>query len=790
MRLHTWLAVLGLLVRTGPVALATSFQQQYEWVERRQVVQYAQNIAFSLLSFTVPHHTYRAEFHVTLFNGPTAGDNRRVLITLRQAAIPLVQVFNETVPDDYILPSDQQTYQIHNETEVVLTLNSPSPGRLYLVATELNPLSDIIDNLQWHQKMEGGTEMSVMANYTLRTSMASLPVDSISRISSQEGLTQIYSFRVPDFTMSYSINISNCHHNGSSSGKCPVTMTTANSLAIDDNSSVSIDCHQQGPWCLLKVLSPVLEQGLYVTFSFEDTVKDQNVTFDVRFYVQECEVGAVQYSGTYGKADSSISFKDLLAVNHPSCINRGYLGRLSEPPSEAVSFGFSAEFGTWTNDSEIIPDFNVYVPDTSTEVRTFSLQNSLDSGGTLYIMAKLQITEQTKDWEGVVWVCAMAHRLAVNGSVDECPGGALLTLNTTAWNSSTAASNGTDPPVFSQVYLPFPTSGSWYMAMQSQCRGPKHCEELPKVQLSVRLVQCAPNNCGRYGYCQIYTDANLVFAGCDCYAGYRGLLCNDDTYSLSDGQQLRAVYLLTLSNLSFLPAICLALYRCYFTLAAIFFFNAFFSAFYHACDASPVFKLCIMDYNTLAFCDFFGSILSFYSILLFMARIPDRCRAFLLVTGALVIAVFMNSDRHNDLVHIMPLVVAGVVLIISWALVMWSRKKLFPTRRRYLCFLLPGVVLAAIGIGVNYGLMWHQSTYQYTHSFWHFSLMVTPCFLMPPRASGNSGNKRGLSISAQDIIRSGQPQQSESLLAQQDDDGPAMFDASMNSINAGQNLLI
>ena len=38
-----------------------------------------------------------------------------------------------------------------------------------------------------------------------------------------------------------------------------------------------------------------------------------------------------------------------------------------------------------------------------------------------------------------------------------------------------------------------------------------------------------------------------------------------------------AVYLLTLSNLAFLPAIALALYRHYFTLAAIFSYNCFFS---------------------------------------------------------------------------------------------------------------------------------------------------------------------------------------------------------------------
>ena len=64
---------------------------------------------------------------------------------------------------------------------------------------------------------------------------------------------------------------------------------------------------------------------------------------------------------------------------------------------------------------------------------------------------------------------------------------------------------------------------------------------------------------------------------------------------------------------------------------------------------------------------------------------------------------------------------------------MYLRRRLFPSRRRYLCCLLPGFSLALTGIGVNYGLMWHKSTYQYTHSFWHVALMTCPCFLMPPR---------------------------------------------------------
>ncbi|KAL8617382.1 hypothetical protein ACOMHN_050319 [Nucella lapillus] len=817
---HVWLSVLCLLVNTDADA-SVGFQQEYEWVDYVRVAKYSQDVDFSLVSFTIPPHTAKAEFCVALLGAPLGVDGRKVLLSLRRKAIPVLQAYNETKPQSFFLPSDQQVFEVKDKMYVNLTFNSPAPGRVYLVATELNPLLEVIDYLRWRQKAGRNIFMRVTANYTVRASVASLSAGCVTKVTSADGRKQVYSFRVPDYTMTYSAIINNCLHNNggsSSSGQCPVTLTTANSLFANDASSVSVDCRQRGSQCVLNVSSPVLEQDHYVTFTFEDSGKDENVTFDFSFDIHGCEAKAVGYTGRKGMIGNAITLQDIGLLTNPDdndmlassnitlgpvspsayrdltgihrsksgseaqdpvCVNLGYLGHRSIPSQDSV-FSFGADFGLWTTEGEMIYDFVVVVPDFTTEVRTFSLQESLESGGTLYIEAQIQ----NRSWEGAVWLCAMAHRLPLNGSVHQCPGGVLLTLTSTGNDTAGVKS------ARGRAFIPFPNSGSWHLAMQSQCSGPKKCEELPKVRLSVSLEQCAPNNCGRYGSCEIYTESNLLFAGCVCYAGYRGLLCNDATYSLTDVDQLRAVYLLTLSNMAFLPAVGVALFRCHFTLAAIFFFTFFFSAVYHACDTSKVFRWCLMDYNTLAFSDFLGSVLSFYAILLYMARVPDCCRAFLLLAGTLIIVVSQNDDRHNNLAHIWPLVVAGLILIFSWVQLMWKRKKLFPSKRRYLFCLLPGLVLAVIGIGVNYGLMWQKSTYQYTHSFWHVALMVTPCFLMPPRRKPSADTKRGLSISAQDIIRGGNQEQSDPLLVQQDDDEPAMFDASMNSLSADQNLLI
>lgn len=53
-----------------------------------------------------------------------------------------------------------------------------------------------------------------------------------------------------------------------------------------------------------------------------------------------------------------------------------------------------------------------------------------------------------------------------------------------------------------------------------------------------------------------------------------------------------------------------------------------------------------------------------------MARLPERAYTFLLIGGALVIAVFQNSNRHGDVPHILPVAIAGFILIVSW--VSWA----------------------------------------------------------------------------------------------------------------------
>lgn len=63
--------------------------------------------------------------------------------------------------------------------------------------------------------------------------------------------------------------------------------------------------------------------------------------------------------------------------------------------------------------------------------------------------------------------------------------------------------------------------------------------------------------------------------------GWSGWGCTDDSTAQSYGRQLTATLLLTLSNLSFLPAIIVAIIRCYITEASVYLFTMFFSTVTH-----------------------------------------------------------------------------------------------------------------------------------------------------------------------------------------------------------------
>lgn len=149
-----------------------------------------------------------------------------------------------------------------------------------------------------------------------------------------------------------------------------------------------------------------------------------------------------------------------------------------------------------------------------------------------------------------------------------------------------------------------------FLCRSSSCGSTPLVSVVPEV-----FISACVEDCGTYGECRLLRSYSYLYAACVCKAGmvptepklcaqvsslrlilhimgclpagWSGWGCTDDSTAQSFSRQLAAALLLTLSNLSFLPAIVVAIIRCYITEASVYIFTMFFSTVTHAvlpCD--------------------------------------------------------------------------------------------------------------------------------------------------------------------------------------------------------------
>ncbi|XP_057712679.1 post-GPI attachment to proteins factor 6 isoform X2 [Corythoichthys intestinalis] len=218
-----------------------------------------------------------------------------------------------------------------------------------------------------------------------------------------------------------------------------------------------------------------------------------------------------------------------------------------------------------------------------------------------------------------------------------------------------------------------------------------------------------------------------------CRTGWRGWGCTDDSTAQPLTRQFAATLLLTLSNLSFLPAIVVAIKRFYITEASVYLFTMFFSTFYHACDQPGKVVLCIMSYDTLQYCDFLGSICSIWVTILCMARVSNIVKYTLFLLGTLLIAMSLQLDRRGLWNLLGPILSALLFMVAIWVCRGVQRRHCYPPSwQRWVFYLLPGTLCAFIGMCL-YIFAETEDNYYYTHSIWHILVATCVVFLLPPR---------------------------------------------------------
>ncbi|KAG8013952.1 Transmembrane protein 8A [Nibea albiflora] len=284
------------------------------------------------------------------------------------------------------------------------------------------------------------------------------------------------------------------------------------------------------------------------------------------------------------------------------------------------------------------------------------------------------------------------------------------------------------------VRLPFPHSTTWYLALQLTCNSSSDCGNTSLVSVVPEVfVSACVEDCGTYGECRLLRSYSYLYAACVCKAGWNGWGCTDDSTAQSYRRQLTATLLLTLSNLSFLPAIVVAIKRCYITEASVYLFTMFFSTFYHACDQPGVAVMCIMEYDALQYCDFLGSICSIWVTILCMARIRDTFKYTLFMFGALLIAMSMQLDRKGLWNLLGPVLCAILIMVSAWVYRGVRRRHCYPPSwKRWVLYLIPGALCALIGVCL-YIFAETEGNYYYTHSLWHILVASCVVFLLPPK---------------------------------------------------------
>ncbi|GAB1300748.1 Post-GPI attachment to proteins factor 6 [Apodemus speciosus] len=365
----------------------------------------------------------------------------------------------------------------------------------------------------------------------------------------------------------------------------------------------------------------------------------------------------------------------------------------------------------------------VLVHSSMPSVMQLRLDTGMDSGGSFIVVLRTNKTEVTNGTLVAACVTAASPFLSFNASLN------CTTAFFQGYPMSLSASSH-----MANLIIPYPETDNWYLSLQLVCpESPEDCEQaVVRVETILYLVPCL-NDCGPYGQCLLLRRYGYLYAGCSCKAGWQGWSCTDNSTAQTVAQQRAAALLLTLSNLMFLAPIAISLHRSFLVEASVYFYTMFFSTFYHACDQPGEAVLCILNYDTLQYCDFLGSGASTWVTILCMARLKTILKQVLLVLGTLVIAMSLQMDRRGIWNLMGPCVFAFVIMASMWMYRCGHRRQCYPTSwQRWVFYLLPGISMASVGIAM-YTSMMTSDNYYYTHSIWHILLAGSAACLLPPR---------------------------------------------------------
>lgn len=549
---------------------------------------------------------------------------------------------------------------------------------------------------------------------------------------------------VPEFASSLSVSVADCSSaEGADSGNCSLVLKLGSTSL--QHRPVAVNC--SGIGCSATLSHPPWDTWLRVVV--ESSLDNRTVTFSIiSNYTVGCKPKSVGLKADGGVINLRGNRSD---SNSTSAGNSSVMTDAVALSNESASLFTPLSACVWSipvlyEEVDVLSlrftpatGPNVSVTDAHPTLLTYPLYTQA-TGGTLNLQLTLNTTNAT---------------LGNGSSVVAClsPWAPVLELNhsqpcrTALFGGYSVHVNASDPKAV--VRLPFPQSATWYLTLQLTCNS-SDCGNTSLVSVVPEVfISACVEDCGTYGECRLLRSYSYLYAACVCKAGRSGWGCTDNSTAQSYRRQLTATLLLTLSNLSFLPAIVVALKRCYITEASVYLFTMFFSTFYHACDQPGVAVMCIMDYDALQYCDFLGSVCSIWVTILCMARIRDVFKYTLFMLGVLLIAMSMQLDRKGLWNLLVPVLCAILCMVTAWVYRGVQRRHCYPPSwKRWVLFLIPGALCALIGVCL-YIFTETEDNYYYTHSLWHILVASCVVFLLPPKEKNREvlGWSRGWSWS-------------------------------------------
>ncbi|GFR72851.1 transmembrane protein 8A, partial [Elysia marginata] len=491
------------------------------------------------------------------FSGMKTGRScpeRDIHIVIENGGLPLVDLAENSLPEHFITPEDPSIKLVIKPGQIAeLSLIRPPPGPWYIVGY-LKGVETAIKQKGLHAEESCNYLYMSMAKFSAPIkSTEILPGDEVEAVIDAKG--SFFSFAVPSSAINFEVNVLSCEP-----APCPLSLRHL-TFVPRDSQEVSGDCSSPvnstnvTQPCLLHVSSPLLNDVQMIKVKFMGD-RRQNRTIVFKLEVQECS--------PFATASAPLS-----------CGLTPPLDRIQSPFPMTTRFG-----AVGSNTVSLVADLAAA---TVTSI-PFTILEPNDVGGTLKWQIRLVPSPQTNI--STVQVCGglMYNKLPDTSlsQLDLCkadiPG--LVNLTQTVKADPKHRSG-----LYDEVkrYIAYPQAGQWHIVLQSHCftenRMPVDCGDRVLVEMMLEVQKCVDGECSGHGTCRFSTTGTdlVSFSVCQCDADYRGYGCSDARHAQSVAVQLAGAYLLTLSNLFFIPAIVLGLRRGFLFEAFVYFFTMFFS---------------------------------------------------------------------------------------------------------------------------------------------------------------------------------------------------------------------